>query len=114
MNNMNKVETTLFTEAVGNSPTARVLQLFIIGQGFDYSLSDIVREAKISWSTVHDVMPKLEKLEIVKHVRNIGMAKMYKINKENNIANAFMELFLKIQNNYIDNVVAKPSVKVKA
>ena len=104
---MKKVEKTLFTEAVGNSPTARVLQLLIIGQGFDYSLSDIVREANISWSTVHDVIPKLEKLEMIKHVRNIGMAKMYKLDKENQISKAFMELFLKIQNNYIDNVVAK-------
>ena len=109
---MKKIESTLFTEAVGNSPTARVLQLLIIGQGFDYSLSDIVREANISWSTVHDVIPKLEKLKIIKHIRNIGMAKMYKINKENPIAKAFMELFLKIQNNYIDNVVAKQSMEI--
>jgi len=109
---MKKVETTLFTEAVGNSPTARVLQLLIIGQGFDYSLSDIVREASISWSTIHDVIPKLEKIGIIRHVRNIGMAKMYKIDNENPIANAFMELFLKIQNNHIDKMVANQSIEI--
>jgi len=115
MNIMNKVETTLFTEAVGNSPTARVLDLLITGQGFAYSLSDMVRGAQVSWATVHEVVPSLEKKEIIKHTRNIGRAKLYQLNGENIIAKALINLSLKVQNDYIDNVVAKQyGVKVKA
>jgi Fe2+ or Zn2+ uptake regulation protein len=107
MKNMNKVETTLFTETVGNSPTARVLDLLITGQGLSYSLSDMVRAAHVSWATVHEVVPVLEKKRIIIHTRDLGRAKLYQINEENFVAKALIELYLKVQNDYIDNVVAK-------
>jgi|ETN01SMinimDraft_4_1059930.scaffolds.fasta_scaffold102140_3 Fe2+ or Zn2+ uptake regulation protein len=112
---MNKVETTLFTEAVGNSPTARVLDILTTGRGFSYSLSDMVRAAQVSWATVHEVIPRLEKQGIIKHTRDLGRAKLYQINNDNEIAQALINLSLKVQNDYIDNVVAKKyGVKVKA
>ena len=104
---MNKVETTLFTETVGNSPTARVLDLLITGRGFSYSLSDMVRAAQVSWATVHEVVPVLEKKELIKHIRDLGRAKLYQINEENEVAQALINLSLKVQNEYIDNVVTK-------
>ena len=104
---MNKVETTLFTEAIGNSPTARVLDLLTTGRGFSYSLSDMVRASHVSWAKIHEVVPRLEKQGIIKHTRNLGRAKLYQINEENDVAQALINLSLKVQNDYIDNVVAK-------
>lgn len=114
MDIMNKVETTLFTETIGNSPTARVLELLINGEGLDYSLSDIVEGAEVSWATVHEVVPQLEKKGLIKHTRKVGMAKMYKINRANPVAKSLIDLFFKVLNYNFEAVAAKErAVEVK-
>ena len=76
-------ETTIFREALGDSPVIRVLDFLIEGRGLDYSLSDIAENSNIGWTTLHRIWDKLLKFQIVKPTREIGRAKLFKLDEEN-------------------------------
>jgi DNA-binding transcriptional ArsR family regulator len=69
-------ETTIFREALGDSPVIRVLDFLIEGRGLDYSLTDIAENANIGWTTLHRIWDKLVQLNIVILTREIGRAKL--------------------------------------
>ena len=77
------METIIFREALGDSPVIRVLDFMIEGRDLDYSLSDIAENANIGWTTLHRVWDNLIKFRIVIHTRDIGRAKLFKLNQEN-------------------------------
>ena len=74
-------ETTIFREALGDSPVIRVLDFLIEGRGLDYSLTDIAENANIGWTTLHRIWDKLVQLNIVVPTREIGRAKLFKLIK---------------------------------
>lgn len=76
-------QTTIFREALGDSPVIRVLDFLIEGRGLDYSLSDIAENANIGWTTLHRIWENLVRLKIVVPTREIGRAKLFKLNEEN-------------------------------
>jgi DNA-binding IclR family transcriptional regulator len=71
----------------------RIMQFFIEGRHFDYTLSDLARNAGVSWGTLHTVFPKLVKHGLVGQVRTVGRAKLYKINTENAVAAQLIQLY---------------------
>lgn len=76
-------ETTIFREALGDSPVIRVLDFLIEGRGLDYSLTDIAENSNIGWTTLHRIWDKLLRLRIAVPTREIGRAKLFKLNEEN-------------------------------
>ena len=86
-------QTTIFREALGDSPVIRVLDFLIEGRGLDYSLSDIAENSNIGWTTLHRIWDKLLKLEIVKPTREIGRAKLFKLNEENDAVKRIINLY---------------------
>ncbi len=76
-------ETTIFREALGDSPVIRVLDFLIEGRGLDYSLSDIAENSNIGWTTLHRIWEKLVKIGMVKPTREIGRAKLFTLNEKN-------------------------------
>ena len=83
---------SLFLEYVGNNPRMRILQYFIEGRDFDYTLTDLLN-AKVSWETLNEIVPKLAKLGIVIKTRKIGRATLYKINETNIVSKQFIKLY---------------------
>ncbi len=75
-------ETTIFREAFGNSPMIRVLDFLLEGRELDYSLTDISKGAGVGWTTLHRLWARLLKFKVVEKTRNIGRAKLFRINKE--------------------------------
>ena len=100
-------EESIFLDVVGNSPTMRILQYLIEGRDFDYSLTDIANNSGVSWGTLHKIFPKFIENQIVTLTREIGRAKLFKINKENQIANLFIEIYDKITEINIDQQTQK-------
>lgn len=86
-------ETTIFREALGDSPVIRVLDFLIEGRGLDYSLTDIAENANIGWTTLHRIWDKLVRLQIVKHTRTIGRAKLYQLNTVNPSVKELIRLY---------------------
>jgi len=74
---------TIFKETLGNSPVVRVLDFLIEGREIDYSLTDIAINSNIGWTTLHRIRDNLERLKIVVPTREIGRAKLFKLNVEN-------------------------------
>ena len=76
-------ETTIFREALGDSPVIRVLDFLIEGRGLDYSLSDIAENANVGWTTLHRIWGRLLRLKMIIPTREIGRAKLFKLNENN-------------------------------
>ena len=86
-------EITIFREALGDSPVIRVLDFLIEGRGFDYSLTDITENSNIGWTTLHRIWEKLVQLNIVVPTREIGRAKLFKLNEENPAVKKLINLY---------------------
>ncbi len=97
---------SIFLDVVGDSPRMRILQYLIEGRDFDYTLTDMLN-AGVSWGTLNSEFPKLLKLGIVIKVREIGRAKLYKINRENQIARKLIELYDSLIQKEVSSIRAK-------
>ncbi len=94
------MEETLFTKAVGNTPKIKVLEFLIEGRELDYSISDIAEGAGIGRTTLFRVWKDLLDLKIIKPTREIGNAKLFRLNIENPLVKKMISLF--------DEVVIEP------
>ena len=86
-------EITIFREALGDSPVIRVLDFLIEGRGLDYSLTDIAENANIGWMTLHRIWDNLLRLNIVVPTREIGRAKLFKLNEKNPAVEKLIKLY---------------------
>ena len=83
---------TIFTKAIGNTPKIKVLEFLIEGRELDYSISDIAEGAGIGRTTLFRIWNHFIELNIVKLTRNIGNAKLYKLNTDSPIAKKLIEI----------------------
>ena len=89
----NAEEGTLFLKVLGGKdPTLKVLDFLIDNIGFDYSKTEIASGAGISRTTLFSVWDGLERNELVAFTRNVGRAKMYRLNMGNEVAKKLIEL----------------------
>ena len=86
-------QTTVFREALGDSPIIRVLDFLIEGRGLDYSLSDIAENSNVGWTTLHRIWGNLLKFKIIIFTREIGRAKLFKLNEENPAVKNLIKLY---------------------
>ena len=84
---------TLFRQALGDSPKIRVLEFLIEGRELDYSISDIAEGAEIGRTTLFRIFDDLVKSGIVVPTRQIGNAKLFRINRSNLFVKKMIELF---------------------
>ena len=87
------MEETIFTKAIGNTPKIKVLEFLIEGRELDYSISDIAEGARIGRTTLFRIWEDLIGLGIIKHTRDIGNAKLYRLNVENPFVKRMIGLF---------------------
>ncbi|MBW2975346.1 hypothetical protein KY366_06520 [Candidatus Woesearchaeota archaeon] len=99
------MEETIFTKAIGNTPKIKVLEFLIEGRELDYSISDIAEGAGIGRTTLFRVWKDLIAFEVIIPTRDIGNAKLYKLNTENPFVKKMIELF--------DSLVVEPLNKKK-
>ncbi len=84
---------SVFMHFLGDSTKIKVLEFLIEGRELDYSISDIAEGAGIGRTTLFRIWNDFIKLEIVQHTRDIGNAKLYKLNMENNFVKKMVDLF---------------------
>ena len=105
---------TAFVEVFGTSPLIRVLDFLITYREFDYSLTDISKETEVGWNTLHSFFFKLVEKGIVKKTRQVGRAKLYKLNTENPIAKKLIEINNIITSKAVDEELKKQGIKIEA
>lgn len=78
-------EESIFIKVLGDYPLIKVLNYLLIYRDLDYSLTDITEGSEVAWSTLNLLWPKLEEMQMVVHTRDVGKAKMFKLNTGNNL-----------------------------
>ena len=94
-------EKTSFRMVFGDSPIVKVIDFFIDNREFDYSLTDIAKNADIGWSTIHQFWTDLVKLGIVVKTRRIGRAELYKLNLSSPLVKKLIDLDMSISKKLI-------------
>src|SRR3989338_8600847 len=89
-------EPTIFREIFGDTPKIRVLEYLLEGRELDHSIGDIAEGAGINRVTLFRLWPEIEKSKLVAHTRNIGNAKLFKLNAKNAYVKSIVELFDKL------------------
>ena len=88
---------TIFIEVFGHNPVMKVLDFLISFQLFDYPLTEIARNAGVSYSTLQTFWDNLERNCIVIKTRRVGKSDLYKLN----IANPAVKQLIKLDWNLI-------------
>tara|TARA_Y100000034_G_C6631429_1_gene275675 strand:- start:126 stop:461 length:336 start_codon:yes stop_codon:yes gene_type:complete len=76
-------EKSLFIEFMGDSPVIRVLDYLLVERELDFSITDIAENAGIGRATLYRIWDNLIRNKIIIHTRDIGKAKLFKLNTEN-------------------------------
>lgn len=104
---------TIFLQMFGDSPILRVLDFLIVNEEFDYSMTDIAKLSGVGYSTLKLFWNNLEKHKIIVNIREVGKAKMYKLNLENPIVKRFREFYFETTKQQIHSLIKEKVVKVK-
>jgi len=97
-------EPTIFREIFGDTPKVRVLEYLLEGRELDHSIGDIAEGAGINRVTLFRLWPKIEKSKLVVHTRNIGNAKLFKLNIKNPNVKILVEVFDRLINEEFKSV----------
>jgi hypothetical protein len=103
---MNDMDKSSFRLVLGDSPVVKVIDFFLDNREFDYSLTDIARNADVGWVTLHQFWKDLVRLGLVKRTRRIGRAELYKLDISNPIVKKLSEIDFAVS-----TFLAKKSVK---
>ncbi|MCK4327492.1 MAG: hypothetical protein KAW41_03375 [Candidatus Diapherotrites archaeon] len=74
-----------FVDLFGDTTMSRVLDFLTTYEGFDYSLTEMARNAEVSYRSLQRIFPQLVEWQFVKKTRRIGRAEMYTVNTDNEI-----------------------------
>lgn len=87
-----KENKSIFLQYFGDTPKLRVLDFFIDNHFFDFPLTEIAREANVSYNSLVVFFPEWIKLGIVILTRKIGKSDYYKLNLDNDFVKNIIKL----------------------
>ena len=105
------INESIFLEVMGNTPINRILNFLDFNDYYDFSLTDIAREARVGYATIQLFWKKLELHDIVRQTRRVGKAKMYKLNKENPVVRNFQNMIHEICKQETEKMFSKAHVR---
>jgi MarR-like DNA-binding transcriptional regulator SgrR of sgrS sRNA len=97
-------EQGVFERLISGPATARLLDFFVTYKDFDYSETDIAELADVSPKTVIKELAKFELTGLVKFTRNVGRAKMYRLDVNSQTAKALQQLAFALAEKDIENI----------
>jgi predicted transcriptional regulator len=111
-------EMSSFVLVMENTPFIRVVDFLLENRLFDYSKTEIAKNAEVGWSTLHGMWKILERARIVKQTRVVGKSKMFKLNEENPVVRKLIELDARISDVFAEQILEEElkvpvSVKIK-
>lgn len=103
-----------FLDVIGDSPKLRILDFLLIFRAYDYSLTDIAKNAHVSYSRLMEFWPQFISKGIVKETRLVGKARMFKLNESNPVVKQLSKLQWVISQREIRKKIEKEMLKVPA
>lgn len=79
----NKEDKSLFLEYFGDTPQLRVLDFLIENFSFDYPMTQIARESKVSYNSIRVFFDNFIKAGILIQTRKVGKSNYFKLNTDN-------------------------------
>ena len=104
-------EPTIFREIFGDTPKVRVLEYLLEGRELDHSIGDIAEGAGINRVTLFRLWPEIEKSKLIINTRNIGNAKLFKLNIKNSYVLNLMEMFDKLISEEFKKSILEKEIK---
>lgn len=95
---------SLFIELMGDSPMIRILDYLITERELDFSITDMANNAGIGRATLYRLWDDLIENKIIMPTRQIGKAKLFKLNLQNKKVQKLIE---------IDDMLIKEELKAK-
>ena len=84
---------SLFVKFMGDPPTIKILDYLLTERELDFSITDMAENAGIGRATLYRIWGDLIKNEIILHTRDIGKAKLYKLNVKNEKIKKLMDIY---------------------
>ena len=81
----------MFTEIFGSSPQTKILDFLADHPRYDYSISDIARNAEVSRPTVYKIVDVFLKKDLIVKTRKSGNSSLFKLNCENSIVKVILK-----------------------
>lgn len=97
------MEKSIFLEQEGDNPKNKIWDFLIVHSEYDYSMKDIARFSEVSYTALKSLWKEFKQKKIVVQTREVGKAKMYKLNFQNLIVVKFIDFYWAV----IDSVVSK-------
>ncbi len=88
---MEEDSTSAFLEYFGDTPKLRFLNFLIGNHFFDFNMTDMAREANISYNSLIIFFNEFLEKGIIIKTRRVGKSDMYKLNLDNIIAKHFLK-----------------------
>ena len=86
-----KESKSAFLEYFGDTPKLRFLDFLIGNHFFDFNMTDMAREAGISYNSLKDFFGDFLEKGIIVKTRKVGKSDMYKLNMENETTKNFLK-----------------------
>lgn len=102
-----------FLEYFGDTPKLKFLDFLIGNHFFDFNMTDMAREANISYNSLKSFFGEFLKKGIIVKTRKVGKSDMYKLNMDNATVQNFLRFawFLTKQDLGIKNQKSVPLVQ---
>ena len=84
---------SLFVEFMGASPMIKVMDYLITERELDFSITDMAENAGIGRATLYRIWDDLIENKIILHTRDIGKAKLFKLNVEDSKIKKLIEIY---------------------
>ena len=99
-----------FLEYFGDTPKLRFLDFLIGNHFFDFNMTDMAKEAKISYNSLVSFFDEFLQKGVIIKTRKVGKSDMYKLNIENATAQNFLKFawFLTKQDLGVENQNTPP------
>jgi len=107
-------EDNIFAEYFGDTPMVRILNFLILGKDFDYSMTEIAEGSHVGWTSFTRAWKELERKRVVVYTREIGRAKLYKLNTEDQTVQKLIKLHWEIIKAETDKMLGKKKIEVTA
>jgi len=82
----NRKDKSAFLEYFGDTPKLRLLDFLIGNHFFDFNMTDMAREANISYNSLKSFFKDFLKRGLIVKTRKVGKSDMYKFNMNNTTA----------------------------
>ncbi len=92
-----------FLKVEGKSVKNRILSFLVVHSDFDYSMKEIAKHSKVSYTSLKAIWEGFRQNKIVVRTRMVGKAKMYRLNLKNPVVNKFIDYYWAV----VDSVVRR-------